>query len=241
MAEGPCDRAGDGGTHGLVAHLPLEFSVPIIAVLVAFSGLFSGLTLGLMGLDLLGLQIVQRGSNAELAEYAAKIAPLRDNGNMLLCTLLLGNVAVNSAISILTAEIASGTVGFIVSTGIILIFGEILPQAACARYALYVGARAVPIVKFLMCAFYVIAKPLSLILDCLLGREIGTVHSKEELLEMLKLQIELGAMDRSEGEIATQVAEGALSFRDKRAVDIMTPLEDTSVCLDLPRARTRTS
>ena len=34
----------------------------LIVVLVCMSGLFSGLTLGLLGLDLMGLEIVIRGS-----------------------------------------------------------------------------------------------------------------------------------------------------------------------------------
>merc|ERR1719197_2335715 len=104
------------------------------------SGLFSGLTLGLLSLDKVGLQIVIKGGEPDESKYAAQILPIRRKGNLLLCTLLLGNVAVNSALSILTANIASGTVGFLVSTGLIVIFGEILPQSACSKYALHVGA-----------------------------------------------------------------------------------------------------
>jgi len=207
--------------------LPLPVSLPVIVVLVMFSGLFSGLTLGLMGLDDIGLQIVANGGNAEMAACAARIAPVRKKGNQLLCTLLLGNVAVNSALSILTAELASGLVGFLVSTALIVIFGEILPQAACSRYALQVGSLTVPVVKFLMLLFYIITKPLSIMLDCLLGREVGTVFSRDELMEMLKLQIKLGAVDETEGEFAKQVAEGAICFRDKIVDQVMTPLERT--------------
>lgn len=72
---------------------------------------------------------------------------------------------------------------------------------------------------------------MSLMLDWMLGAEVGTIHSRTELMEMLKLQISLGAVDAEEGKIAqqaqrvasdptrasVQVAEGALSFRDKQA------------------------
>jgi len=202
------------------------FSLPLIFFLVMLSGLFSGLTLGLLGLDVIGLQIVQKGDNKYLAKCAESIVPIREKGNMLLCTLLLGNVAVNSALSILTADIANGLMGFFVSTALIVVFGEILPQATCTRYALQVGARAVPIVKLLLCLMYIVAKPMSLVLDWLLGQEVGTIFSRKELLEMLKLQISMGACDEEEGAVAQQVAEGALSFRDKKVGEVMTPLED---------------
>jgi len=221
-----CETKKEEEAAGPSLKLPIYWSLPIIAVLVMMSGLFSGLTLGLMGLDVIGLQIVARGGNEELARCAARIAPLRDNGNMLLCTLLLGNVAVNSALSILTADIANGVVGFLVSTLLIVIFGEILPQACCSRYALQVGARTVPIVKCLICMFYLFTKPLSSALDWMLGKEIGAVMDRKELLEMLKLQISLGAVDAKDGEMAKKVAEGAISFRDKTAQEIMTPIED---------------
>ena len=39
---------------------------------------------------------------------AKKIYPLRKDGNLLLCTLLLGNVAVNAALAIILGELTTG-------------------------------------------------------------------------------------------------------------------------------------
>jgi len=44
-----------------------------------------------------------------------------------LCTILLGNVSVNSGLAILMGDITSGLVGLIVSTAVITVFGEIIP------------------------------------------------------------------------------------------------------------------
>ena len=183
LAQEAQEDSGDGGLQPCEPEevpppLPLAISAPSILFLIVMSGLFSGLTLGLMGLDVIALQIVQKGDDKVLARCAEQIAPVREKGNQLLCTLLLGNVAVNSALSILSADIFSGTVGFVVSTATIVIFGEIIPQAACSRYALQVGARTVPLVKVLMLVFFVLAKPISICLDWMLGQEMGTVHSR---------------------------------------------------------------
>ena len=79
-----------------------------IVLLSCFSALFSGLTLGLLSLDKIGLKIVMSGGDEHLAALATTIAPVRENGNLLLCTLLLGNVSVNSALSILMADMSNG-------------------------------------------------------------------------------------------------------------------------------------
>eukprot|EP00930_Biecheleria_cincta_P040842 TRINITY_DN2796_c0_g1_i1.p1 TRINITY_DN2796_c0_g1~~TRINITY_DN2796_c0_g1_i1.p1 ORF type:complete len:628 (+),score=98.95 TRINITY_DN2796_c0_g1_i1:136-2019(+) len=207
--------------------LPLSVTLPIILVLVMLSGLFSGLTLGLMGLDLIGLETIENGDNVEMAACAAKIKPIRERGNLLLSTLLLGNVAVNSALSILSADVASGPVGFVVSTALIVVFGEIIPQASCAKYALKIGARTVLIVKFLICFFFIITYPMSLCLDFMLGKDLGQLYSTSELMEMVKLQVERGSTDAETGRMAKQVVEGALKFRERTVGDVMTPVEDT--------------
>jgi len=53
--------------------------------------LFSGLTLGLLSLDMNGLKIVIGSGDEKQAKLARAIAPVRKNGNLLLCTLLFGN------------------------------------------------------------------------------------------------------------------------------------------------------
>jgi metal transporter CNNM len=104
--------------------------------------------------------------------------PIRRRGNLLLCTILLGNVTVNSGLSILMGDLTSGLTGLIFSTGIITIFGEIVPQAVCSRYALIVGAHTTYIIYFFMFVTFPISYPISAILDKALGEEVGNLLSK---------------------------------------------------------------
>lgn len=204
--------------------LPMWSQYLFIVILVAFSALFSGLTLGLMSLDPSGLEIVMANSDdPKLAAAAKAIYPVRLNGNLLLCTLLLGNVGVNSLLSILMADLTSGLVGFIVSTAVIVIFGEIIPQAICSRFALQIGKQTVPLVKVFIVLLYPICKPLSMILNKVLGHEIGTTYSTSEMAKLIEMHVSRGHLESATGAAMT----GALRYRTVSVNEVMTPLVNT--------------
>jgi len=196
----------------------------LIVLLVCFSGLFSGLNLGLMGLDPIGLQIAMASDDAKDQANAQKIQPLRKHGNWLLCTLLIGNVAVNAALSILLADKTSGTIGFFVSTAVITIFGEIIPQALCSRYALEIGSKVVWIVWPLMWLMFIVAYPIAYCLDKLLGDELGTVYSNKELQKLVEIHAEIEGTGVS-GDTAGML-KGALGLKDAPVENCMTAMAD---------------
>jgi len=198
------------------------YTYALITFLILCSGLFSGLTLGLLGLDMTGLEVVIGGSDPIAARNARVIAPVRKKGNQLLCTLLLGNVAVNTVLSILMADIAGGLTGGLVSTAVIVVFGEIIPQASCSRYALQIGAASIPLVNTIMFLFFPLSYPMAMLLDKVLGDEIGNIHSKSEMKRLLELHVENGAFDDETG----KTMAGALTFKDLEVRTVMTPLED---------------
>lgn len=188
----------------------------ISAILIALSALFSGLTLGLLSLDTASLQ--RRAKHGD--KDAAAIFPIRNQGNLLLTTLLLGNVAVNTTLSIFLGSIASGLVAGITATGLIVIFGEIVPQAVISRNALYFGARTIWFTRIAIFLLYPIAYPISKALDYFLGSEIPTVYSRSELMDIISEHedSEHSTLDADE----ERILHGALRFSHMRVREVMT-------------------
>ncbi|KAM6067389.1 metal transporter CNNM2 isoform 3-T4 [Chlamydotis macqueenii] len=203
--------------------LPFWLQVIFISLLLCLSGMFSGLNLGLMALDPMELRIVQNCGTDKEKNYAKRIEPVRRQGNYLLCSLLLGNVLVNTTLTILLDDIAgSGLVAVVVSTIGIVIFGEIVPQAICSRHGLAVGANTIFLTKFFMMMTFPASYPVSKLLDCVLGQEIGTVYNREKLLEMLRVTDPYNDLVKEE----LNIIQGALELRTKTVEDVMTPLRD---------------
>ena len=189
----------------------------IVFVLVVLSGTFSGLTLGMFSLN---VTLLER--KIKLGDVRAqKILTVRKKSNLLLCTLLLGNVAVNSAMAIFLGSIATGVIAGIISTGLIVVFGEIFPQAVFARHALALGAKTVWLVRFFIALLLPVSWPLARLLDKILGKESPVLWSKQEIMEIIKFHEDSPASPIDSDE--ERISLGALSFSDKTAGNIYTP------------------
>lgn len=167
--------------------LPLWVSICVILFCLSFSALFSGLNLGLMSLDRTELKILCNTGGQKEREYARIIQPVRNHGNFLLCSILLGNVLVNSTFTIILDGLTSGLVAVVCSTIAIVLFGEITPQAICSRHGLAVGANTIWITKGIMVLTSPLSWPVSKVLDWMLGEEIGNVYNRERLKELVKV------------------------------------------------------
>lgn len=189
----------------------------VLGILLILSACFSGLNLGMMSL---GPHDLKR--KAEMGDKRAKkIYPVRKRGNLLLVTLLLGNVAVNAAIAIFMGSIASGVLAGLVSTLLITIFGEIVPQAIFSRFALSVGSKVVWLVKIFIVILYPIAAPMAFIIDKVLGEELPTIYSKRELRKIITEHSDNTDSDIEEDE--ANIARGAFTFGDKTVKEVMVP------------------
>jgi hypothetical protein len=109
--------------------------VAFAALLVLVSGLMSGLTLGLMSLDQVDMELLRRTGTEHEKRMAAKIAPIITNQHYLLVTLLLCNAVAMEALPLVLDRLADPLTAVLISVTVVLVFGEIVPQAVCSRWA----------------------------------------------------------------------------------------------------------
>ncbi|XP_028131005.1 unextended protein [Diabrotica virgifera virgifera] len=202
--------------------IPLWATLLLIFVCLCFSACFSGLNLGLMSLDKTELKILCNTGTPDEKKYAKAIQPVRNHGNYLLCSILLGNVAVNSVFTVLLDDLTSGLVAVIFSTLLIVLVGEIAPQAICARHALEIGAKTIILTKGLMVLTFPLSYPVAKFLDCLLGEEIGQVYTRERLKKLVTETAGENDLDKDE----VNIISGALELRKKTVAECMTKIED---------------
>lgn len=195
----------------------MEYLITIF--LLCCSALFSGLTLGYFSLNLNTIERRAKHGNKE----ALAIYPIRKQGNLLLTTLLLGNVAVNTILSVYLGSIVSGVVAGFIATSLIFLFGEILPQAAFSRHAIWVGSRFAPLMRIVMFIMLPVTFPIAFILNKLLGEEMPSLYSRRELMQIVSdLEAsEHSDLDQDEG----RIIHGALQFSHTTVREIMTPKE----------------
>ncbi|KAK7461004.1 hypothetical protein VKT23_008931 [Stygiomarasmius scandens] len=203
----------------------IAFAV-LIPILVLLSGLFAGLTLGYMSLDQTQLNVLSVSGTPEQRKYANQIKPIRANGHLLLVTLLLANMIVNETLPIIFDEIiGGGFVSVVISTALIVIFAEIIPQSLFTRHGLYLGAKGVWITRFLIILLGIVAWPIAKFLDWILGSNHGIIYRRVELKELIAMH---SSSQAHGGDLKTDtvaIIGATLDLQEKVVSQAMTPLE----------------
>ncbi|KAH9554159.1 hypothetical protein CY35_08G049400 [Sphagnum magellanicum] len=200
--------------------------IVVIVGLVLFAGMMSGLTLGLMSLGLVDLEVLVKSGQPSDRKHAAKILPVVKNQHLLLCTLLIGNALAMEALPIFLDAIVNTWGAILISVTLILMFGEIAPQAICSRFGLAVGAAMAPVVRVLLVIFFPVAFPISKLLDLILGKGHDPLFRRAELKTLVDLH---GNAAGKGGELTndeTTIIAGALELTEKTASQAMTPIKD---------------
>jgi len=158
----------------------------LIIVCISQSAMFSGLNLAFFSVSKLRLEIEVAKDN----KNAHRVLALRKDSNFLLVTILLGNVAVNVLLALLSGSVLSGILAFLFSTVLITLVGEILPQAYFSRHAIRMASLLSPILRLYQIVLFPLAKPTALLLDRWLGAEAIHYFKEDDLRELIKMQVE---------------------------------------------------
>lgn len=199
----------------------------LIPVLVLLSGVFAGLTLGYMSLDETQLNVLSMSGTPQQKRYAEKIKPIRKNGHLLLVTLLLANMIVNETLPVISDPILGGGVqSVVVSTILIVIFSEIIPQSLCTRHGLYFGAQMAGFTRVLIYLLGVVAWPVAKLLELVLGPHHGIMYRRGELKELIAMHSSMSSLG---GDLKTDtitIIGATLDLQEKVVKQAMTPIEN---------------
>jgi metal transporter CNNM len=194
--------------------------IAIVFCLIAFSAVCSGLNIALMSLDVNDLQRKAKLGNA----LARRVLPLRKNSHLSLAGILLSNVAAVSATSLVLEGQFNGLIAGIASTLLIVVFGEVVPQALFARHALGMVGRFAWLLRLMIGVTYVVSKPLQLLLDRLFGEEASRLQSRHELGMIITEHLGNTTSELDDDEI--EIMRGAITLSEKRVRDIMRQIKE---------------
>lgn len=189
--------------------------------LVGLSAIFSGLNIALLSLNPQDLERKAKLGN----KHAQRVLPLRRQSHLTLAAILLTNVAIISATSLVLDEKMSGILAGVVGTLLIVVFGEVIPQALFNKHALRLCSTFRSFLKFTVVLTYPLSKPLQLLLDAILGKHQVVLESREELGLIISEHLGNSTSQLDEDEV--EIVRGALQLSEKKVRDIMTPIKHT--------------
>jgi metal transporter CNNM len=150
----------------------------------------SGLTVGYNSIDPLTLKLKEENGTEKERTDARKIKEVISDRHLLLATLLLSNAVAMESLPIFLDAIMPASLAILISTTVVLVFGEVLPQAIClGPNQLAIAAGMAPFIKGLMYALYIICNPIAKGLDWVLGVHTDKiVMAKKDLKTFIRLQ-----------------------------------------------------
>ncbi len=193
-----------------------------IGFCITQSAMFSGLNLAFFSLTRLRLEIETESSPKS---GAMNVLKMRQDSNFLLATILWGNVGINVLLTLLSDSVMAGLISFLFSTGLITLFGEIIPQAYFSRNALKMASMLAPVLRFYQVVLYIVAKPSALLLDAWLGKESVQFFAEKNIKLFIKKHIE-----GSTSEIDHIEGTGAINFLSMD--DLIATLEGEEIIPD---------
>lgn len=126
---------------------------------------------GLMSIEKIQLEIMSKSKDAEERKIAKKILEVVSDHHLFLVTLLVANAMALETLPLIVHSLMPDWAAIIFSTIIVLIGGEIIPQAYCTGpKKITIAYHAAPIILLMIKLLCIIVIPMARGLDALLGK-----------------------------------------------------------------------
>jgi metal transporter CNNM len=192
-----------------------------VTALILLSAICSGLNVAVMSLDISDLRRKAKLGN----KLALRVLPLRRNTHLLLASILLTNVAVVSATTLVLDQRLNGLLAGVVSTLLIVVFGEVIPQALFSKNPLLWSSRFSNLLRVMITVTFVVSKPLQLLLDRLFPHQRAKLQTRHELGLLITEHLANNTSELDDDEV--EIMRGALLLSEKRVRDILTGIRHT--------------
>jgi putative hemolysin len=204
----------------------LILDIVFLAILVCFSGFFSGSEVAFVGVSKAKVnQLVK-----EKAKGSSSLHKLKSNPSRMLAAINLGNALTNVGSSALATQISLGLFGsnglaiaIGIMTFILLVFGEITPKSYCFANATKISLKVSGMILVFSYVFYPFVILFEKITRGML-RIAGSSHHPPPITEQeIYSVIEQGLEDKVLKKHEKELVHGALKFDDTVIHSVMTP------------------
>ncbi|KAH0570038.1 hypothetical protein SS50377_28012 [Spironucleus salmonicida] len=199
-----------------------------LILLLFLSSICSGLNTGLLGMSPLKFEL----SQLKYPILTRKLRPLLADRHLLLCALLIANSICMAAIPLLLDQLVGPALALVLSVSLLVIFGEILPQALCGKFGIQIGSFFSFILWiFIYCTFlgsFIFAK----LLGKIVGDEGIEFYKRREIECIIEQQGESRPSENSDANLdreEVQQIKSVIRCAKMSVLEVMTPIEDVYV------------
>lgn len=204
----------------------LILDIVFLAILVCFSGFFSGSEVAFVGVSKAKVnQLVK-----EKAKGSSSLYKLKSNPSRMLAAINLGNALTNVGSSALATQISLGLFGsnglaiaIGIMTFILLVFGEITPKSYCFANATKISLKVSGIILVFSYVFYPFVILFEKITRGMLQIAGSSQHAPPITEQEIYSVIEQGLEDKVLKKHEKELVHGALKFDDTVIHAVMTP------------------
>ena len=185
-------RMADGySILGVPVNVSVWVLLAIIAVLVLLAGLMAGLIISVFSFDAARLRALARRADTLEGQRARKLLLVLRNPHWLLVTLVVVDSAATEMLPLLFNVLLNPAMAVVVSVVLLVVFGEIVPEAVFTHHALAFGSALAPFIFVFMLVSAPISWPVGKLLDWCVGRRSSVAFKRGQLREVIRYRGEM--------------------------------------------------